>query len=451
MKVNIQKTIRTIIPMLTVCIKRVAPLITCFVLIVGIIVGSASPVRASNWDDAEPIYEYDTGSVYDWRDFIQKIDVSADNNIVTFTLSRNDSSIQYCTVYNFETGDYDVENLVDNATSITGLVGETALLTSVFGLQKYKKTSSNYSYRPARYFTTAGLPSELEIRVTYDVYFLDVTDTYIEESLVFWWMDVSDQSVQSWTANGLSFDYGEDEYGTYLLIDDWYTIDLEGIDAWSYMADIYCEGSISTFSVTEVQFSVCLTDYWLEYNGLAGDSSDSGSSGSDSSSGMTDTEIWDEINSQLAEQGTTMEEILVVQEETNQKLDGIQSSIDDTNEKLDGIQGGIDDTNEKLDDIITGSDDQQFAADELDGDMAEVTDKMDSAVGDLNSAGEVLGSVEQPEISFDSLVPGELLGASYVSFVNVLSCVWANSTLSQMMSVMTGMVIISLLLFGKKG
>lgn len=409
MKVNIQKALR-----------RIIPILTCLTVLV---LSLAAPTNAAELDPQDYIYEYAVEDEKAWL----TLSIPTEYCEWERVLDGKVVSDWYGSGFSYKA----TENLLDNIEINCFPLGLDYMVVdggnygrNVLDISDFTQTFTlEYAGEVALMFNEA-LTQPFVINVYFEYVLMDDTNS----DGIYEWLDRQSVVVNSITvpAGGTYFTQRIEHTAIidrYLADIDYtvpymqfnYTFEFNGIDDESVTSKV-------TYYFTNMQTLFRISISELYYESLV--------------SGETN-KLLDNVNDQLEDMGTTMEEVLTAEQENG--------------EKLDDILGAQEETNDKLDEIISGSDDQQFAADELDGDMAEVTDKMDSAVGDLNSAGEVLGSVEQPEISFDSLVPGELLGASYVSFVNVLSCVWANSTLSQMMSVMTGMVIISLLLFGKKG
>lgn len=130
-----------------------------------------------------------------------------------------------------------------------------------------------------------------------------------------------------------------------------------------------------------------------------------------------DSRVIQEIEKQLAEQGKTMVQFLEEQEQTNEKLDGIINGTPEQNEQAD-----------------------QFR------------DEMDSAIGDLNNAGDVMSDVPKPEIDVDDLVPTDILaGSDFLTYTATIGEFWNSDILSSFTAVLGGLLLLSYVLFGEKG
>lgn len=120
-------------------------------------------------------------------------------------------------------------------------------------------------------------------------------------------------------------------------------------------------------------------------------------------------------------------------------------TMDKIKEQLTGIGGKLDDTNEKLDSVISGTPEMNDSAN-------QAQDRVDGLAGELNAAGDALGSLEKPEFNADEVVPSEqLAGASYLAYTGLISIFWENDTIMTMVSILGSVMLISFLLFAEKG
>lgn len=113
-------------------------------------------------------------------------------------------------------------------------------------------------------------------------------------------------------------------------------------------------------------------------------------------------------------------------------------------ELMDEIKDQLAEQNKTLEEILSGSKEDQDAADDF-------KDKTDSVLGDLGAAGDALESLDKPDVDVQGLVPSQLLSGSYLNYIAVLATSWNESTLTSMVTIMVGFLLISLLLHGKKG
>lgn len=104
----------------------------------------------------------------------------------------------------------------------------------------------------------------------------------------------------------------------------------------------------------------------------------------------------------------------------------------------------IDKLSEKIEDLSNGTPEQNQQADKFQGDI-------NSAVGDLDSAGDVLSGVEKPDVDMDNIVPNDILaGTAYNSFVDTIKVFWDSGLLSTITVVLGALILISYILFGEK-
>lgn len=110
----------------------------------------------------------------------------------------------------------------------------------------------------------------------------------------------------------------------------------------------------------------------------------------------------------------------------------------ENNEILNNIQ----DQNQLL---IDGTPEQNDAIDKFD---SEAQDK----IGALEDAGDVMDSVTTPEVDVDELVPSNVLqGQAYLTYVNTISTFWDSKYLAVIGTILGGLILISFVLFGRKG
>lgn len=95
-------------------------------------------------------------------------------------------------------------------------------------------------------------------------------------------------------------------------------------------------------------------------------------------SGQTNAYL-DTINQTLEENGQTMQDVLQEQQQTNDKLDGIQDSMDQTNDKLDDLISG----GQAGQDIYRGDDALDNAGDNLQDSMDQVQDFEDQYISEF--------------------------------------------------------------------
>lgn len=111
---------------------------------------------------------------------------------------------------------------------------------------------------------------------------------------------------------------------------------------------------------------------------------------------------------------------------------------------LNEIEQQLEDQNMTLDQILDELSVFEDNSEEIRGDV-------DSVVGDLESAGNALDSLDQPQLNVDELAPGEIFGDEYLAYVGVINVLYYDSTISRICSVMALLLITSVILFGKRG
>lgn len=99
---------------------------------------------------------------------------------------------------------------------------------------------------------------------------------------------------------------------------------------------------------------------------------------------------------------------------------------------------------DRLDDIINGSvEDNQTAQ--------NAQNKAENAGNDLQNAGDALNALGTPSVNVDALVPTELGGQIYLRVSELISILWTQSTIGSMLTFLGGFMVLSYLLYGKKG
>lgn len=94
---------------------------------------------------------------------------------------------------------------------------------------------------------------------------------------------------------------------------------------------------------------------------------------------------------------------------------------------------------------------QMYTGDPEDNNSAQnSSDKMNSAINGLGSVQNALDDIQQPVIDFESLLPDELIGATYLNVVAVIKEFWKIPLLSRMTTVLGVFILYSVVFFGKK-
>lgn len=123
----------------------------------------------------------------------------------------------------------------------------------------------------------------------------------------------------------------------------------------------------------------------------------------------------------------------------------LQQTQERTNELLEAVEDKLEENGQKLDDIINGTPEQNEQADQF-------QEEISGSIEDLNQAGEALNQVPQPSISPDDLVPGDILaGNSFLAYTFTLQELWKSKELSLIFTTLGGLMVLSFVLFGKKG
>lgn len=318
--------------------KRIFPLLVCFVLIVGIIVGSASPVSAAVLDLADYSYDlyYENNQYYmslnvdgimEWRRYVNGTAQSpVTGNELTYYQSEYILDNTYIEVYPFGLGNY---ISVDDVT-----VGAAfhPYMNFVFS---FSNLTQSLTVKPYWFFVYCDADGNVVSQKTYTLSDQQIQPEQNEFKL---WMHDSIEIEDAadyfyWYAR---FDFDE-------IVDETSTVKVKVVASGANYIDIPLSSLYAEYLQTGEMNELLLS-----------------------------------LETQLAENNLTIEQVLASQNEANEKLDGIQGSINDTNDKLD-------DTNEKLDEVISGGDageDLIGAADDLDTDNEE----LDGVVDDLESA-----------------------------------------------------------------
>lgn len=80
----------------------------------------------------------------------------------------------------------------------------------------------------------------------------------------------------------------------------------------------------------------------------------------------------------------------------------------------------------------------------------DAENNVDNALGNLDGVTDELDRVPQPDIDADSYVPGEMQGQAYLNFVDALKVFWDNSLLTTFAGSLSGMILLSYVLFAGK-
>lgn len=95
--------------------------------------------------------------------------------------------------------------------------------------------------------------------------------------------------------------------------------------------------------------------------------------------------------------------------------------------------------------LLNGTKSQNAAADNFNNEMDSVTDEL----GDMQ---EDLESVEKPDVGLSELIPNNVLqGTHYLTYANTLKAFWQNNDIVIIFTIMGVLILISFILFGRKG
>lgn len=130
---------------------------------------------------------------------------------------------------------------------------------------------------------------------------------------------------------------------------------------------------------------------------------------------------------------------------TNQILKEVEKQLAEQGKTLDDIRDQQEQTNEKLDDLINGTPEQNEQVD-------QAVDGMQSSTDKLGELGDTLNSVEKPDagdidVSINSLIPQ----TSLLAYTRPILAIWNNDTAVAMVMIVLTLVLISWVMFGKKG
>lgn len=123
----------------------------------------------------------------------------------------------------------------------------------------------------------------------------------------------------------------------------------------------------------------------------------------------------------------------------------LQEQTGETNDLLDEVNRQLEEQGKTMNDILNGTPEQNEQADQF-------RDEMDSAIGDLNNAGDVMADVPKPEVDVDDLVPTDILtGSDFLAYTASIKEFWSSDILSSVTTVLGGLLLLSYVLFGEKG
>ena len=109
---------------------------------------------------------------------------------------------------------------------------------------------------------------------------------------------------------------------------------------------------------------------------------------------------------------------------------------------LEEIKDTIEDSTDK---IVNGTPEQNQAAQDF-------SESMDSAIGDLENAGDSLNQVDTPDVDVDTLIPNDvLLGESYLNYVTAIQTFWDCEILAKILTFLGVLILISVVFFGLRG
>lgn len=95
--------------------------------------------------------------------------------------------------------------------------------------------------------------------------------------------------------------------------------------------------------------------------------------------------------------------------------------------------------------LLNGTKSQNAAADNFDNNMDSVTDELGDIQQDLES-------VEKPDVELEELIPNNVLqGTHYLTYANTLKAFWQNNDIVIIFTIMGVLILVSFILFGRKG
>ena len=98
-----------------------------------------------------------------------------------------------------------------------------------------------------------------------------------------------------------------------------------------------------------------------------------------------------------------------------------------------------------LNDLVNGTEEQNQSAQDF-------SESMDSAIGDLESAGDSLNQVDTPSVDVDELIPNDvLLGEAYLNYVTAIQPFWDCKPLVAILTLLGVLILISVVFFGLRG